>query len=110
MLTPRVPPAALVVGRTVGRAGVLVAVHRAKLVAVLEGQGICGVAPVPGYVQPVTVGRVRNGEVRVVRLPIVAVNVGHADAQRGRVVRRQPVNGVVAQPEIACEPRFISLL
>jgi len=106
VLTPRGPPAALVVGRAVGSAGVLVAVCRAEPVAVLERQGVGGVTAVTGNVQSVTVGGVRYREVRVIRPPIVTVYVGHPDAQRRRVVRRQTVDGVVAQPKIACEMPF----
>lgn len=104
VLTPRVPPATLVVGRAVCRAGVLVAVCRAEPVAVLEGQSVGGVATVTGNVQPVTVSGVRYRKVRVVRPPMITVYVGHLDAQRRRVVRRQSVDSVVAQPKIACEP------
>lgn len=107
VLTPRVPPATLIVGRAVGRAGVLVAVCRAESVTVLEGQGVGGVATVTENVQPVTVGGVRYRKVQVVRPPIVAVYVGHLDAQRRRVVGRQPVDSVVPQPKIACEQRFV---
>jgi len=113
MLAPRVPPAALVVGRAVGRrAVVLVAVRRAEPPPVLVGQRVGRVAAgaaVTGHGQPVTVVRVRHGETLVHGQPPVAVDVGHVHAQRRRrvLVRRQPVHGFVAQPKVrsACEQR-----
>lgn len=98
VLTPRVPPSALVVGRTVGRTVVMVAVFRAEPVPVLERQRVRGVSPVPGYVQPVTVRVVRYRETPVIGTPIVAVYIRHPNAQRRPVVCRQPVYGVVAEP------------
>lgn len=80
VLTPRVPPATLIVGCAVCRAGVLIAVCRAEPVAVLERQGVGGVTAVTGNVQSVTIGGVRYREVQVVRPPIVTVYVGHPDA------------------------------
>lgn len=103
MLAPRVPPTALVVGRAIRRAVVLVAVSRAEPVTVLEGQRVGRVAPIVGNAQPIAAGGVRHSETRVVRPPTVTVYVGHVDAQRSFVVRCQPVYGFVAQPKVVCE-------
>lgn len=81
VLTPRIPPAALVVSRAVCSAVVLVAVRRAEPVAVLEGQGVGGVSAITGNIQPVTVGGVRHCKVCVIRPPTVAVYVSYLDAQ-----------------------------
>lgn len=101
VLTPRVPPAALVVGRAVARTVVVVAVRRAEPVTVLEGQRVRGVAAVSGHVQPVIAIAVRDGETRVVGKPTVAVDVGQLDPQGGAIVLGQPVDGVVAQPKVS---------
>lgn len=101
VLTPRIPPSSFVIGRTVGRAVVVVAVGRAEPMAVLEGQSVGRVAVVPGNVEPITGVAVRYRKMLVVCQPIVAVDVGHLDAQGRRVVRRQPVDGLVTEPEIS---------
>lgn len=101
MLTPRVPPAALVIRRAVARTVVVVAVRRAEPVTVLEGQRVRGITAVSVHVQPVTAVAVRDGEARVVGQPNIAVDVGHLDPQGGAIVRGQPVDGVVAEPKVS---------
>lgn len=102
VLAVREPPAALVVLRAVRVRGVAVAVRRRELHARLVVEGVGGVAAVARHAEPVAVLPRADHHLRVLGEPALAVDVAQLEAQLHAAVRREPVQRLVAQPELAC--------
>ena len=102
VLTVRIPPTALVTIGAVGVAQILVVVSGAELHRlVVRRHGVRRVARVAVELDREAFVLAADQETVVFRPPVLAVNVPQVDAQHRRVVFRQPVEVVVAQPEFS---------